>query len=187
MRAEFQEIIRLLHNYVAGVKSLVDHTRRIAKKLIDGDNLVTYEQRVDSDFKDDPLTAFLHDLRNYLLHVSLPPVRSTMRFSQNAIDSVVIELSPQDLLHWDGWGKPSVQFIKAHTSGIPLASLVADYERKVFQFYEWIIEHLNKACKPDLDEFWARHHEWADFCRRKDIPITDEEWRNYIELHERGV
>jgi hypothetical protein len=186
MQAEFHEILRLIHNYVAAVGSLVDHTRRIAKKLMDGDNLVAYQQRVDAEFKDDPLTTFLRDLRNYLLHVSHPPIRSTMRFGQDSIDSVGIELSPQELLHWDGWRKPSVGFIERYEDGIPLAKLVADYERKVYHFYKWLIDHLNNACKSELDEFWAKHHKWADFCNRNGIPVSDEEWRQYMEAEKGG-
>jgi hypothetical protein len=181
MQAEFREIMRLLHNYVASVKSLVDHTRRIAIKLMGGDNLVTYQKRIDTEFRNDALTTFLHDLRNYLLHVSHPPVRSTMRFEQNAVRSVGIEFSPQGLLNWDGWHIRSIEFIEGHSDGIPVAKLVADYQRKVHAFYQWLMEHFHNACKSELDEFWTKHHEWASFCKQHRIPISDEEWREYVE------
>jgi hypothetical protein len=186
MQTEFREIMRLIHNYVAAVKSLVDHTRRIANKLLDNANFAAYQKRVDAEFKDDALTRFLHDLRNYLLHVSHPPVKSTMRFSENAIDSVGIELSPQGLLKWDGWAQQSLEFIEGYNDGIPVATLVADYERKVNHFYKWLIDHVNTACKHELDEFWARHHEWAEFCKRNGIPTSHQEWREYIETEKGG-
>ena len=54
MNAEFREIMRLLHNYVAAVKSLVDHTRRIVRTLVDERHVQIYQDRIDLEFRDDP-------------------------------------------------------------------------------------------------------------------------------------
>ena len=177
LQAEFREIIRLLHNYVASTKSLVDHTRRIARKLLIGKHLDEYQKRVDSNFKEDSLTTFLQDLRNYLLHVSYPPVNRTIRFEPTHIKSVGIELAVKQLLKWDGWNSRSLDFIKSHDDGIALAGLVSEYSTKVLAFYDWLQKHIEVACKSELDEFWTKHDEWANFCKEHKIPTTDEEFK----------
>jgi len=179
LQEEFYEIIRLLHNYVASAKSLVDHTRRVAKKLLQDKHLDTYQERIDLDFKEDPLAKFLHDLRNYLLHVSNPPVNRTTHFTPTHIKSVGIELEVKVLLEWDGWTKRSRDFLQGHEDNIDLTGVVAEYRGKLDAFYHWFCDHIEMACKLDLDELWAKHDEWASFCKKHGIPTTDDEFRRY--------
>lgn len=178
LEAEFHEITRLLHNYVASIKSLVDHTRRISVSLLDPVALQVYQSRVDSEFKDNQPTIFLHDLRNYFLHVAHPSVSLVIQARGSSL-VVEYQLSPQELLQWNGWRKQSVKMMSKINVGIPLGSLVEEYERKVYDFYTWLISHLNYARQADLSEFWKRHYEWAHFCKSKGIPITDEEMRQF--------
>jgi hypothetical protein len=84
-RAEFDqflgEIDRLLHNFLAAAKTLVDHTRRIMNEAYDGSDLMTqYSAEVERLFSDGPPT-FVQDLRNYFLHYDL--ARSTGRMHQS--------------------------------------------------------------------------------------------------------
>ena len=178
---EFREIIRLVHNYATSVMSLVDHTRRIARKLLRDKHLDVYQGQVDLNFTKDSLTGFIQDLRNYLLHFTHPPISRVIRCELKHIRSIGIELATNDLLKWDGWSKRSMDFLKCHEEGIELASVVTEYGEKVHAFWRWLDEHIRVACKRDLDELWAKHDEWAGFCKEHGIPTTDEEFRRSLE------
>jgi len=67
-----REVTRLLHNFVAAAKSLVEHTRNhMRAKYAGTDFKKEYQARIDQNFTRDPLVQFVEDLRNYMLHKSL--------------------------------------------------------------------------------------------------------------------
>ena len=67
-----REVTRLLHNFVAAAKSLVEHTRNhMRAKYAATDFKKEYQARIDQHFTRDPLVQFVEDLRNYMLHKSL--------------------------------------------------------------------------------------------------------------------
>jgi hypothetical protein len=166
--AELREIIRLIHNYVAAVKMLVDHTRIIARELLKGAALVEYEQKVDADFKGDEASRFLHRLRDYLLHITNAPI--VAKLSLDGSDSGLF-LSQAELLAWKDWSPSNREFIKTHKSGIHLLTLVDDYDRNVQAFYEWLIDHFYDSRKTEMDEFWEKQRAWAAFCEEHGIEI----------------
>jgi len=68
-----KEVIRLLHNYVAGAKTLVDHTRNLINKYYsDSPFLKEYKAEVEKRFVTNPLAGFVEDLRNYTLYYQQP-------------------------------------------------------------------------------------------------------------------
>jgi hypothetical protein len=173
---EFREIIRLLHNYVAAAMSLVEHTRRIARKLLRDNYLRCYQDQVNAVFTDDPVTGFIHDLRNFLLHFSHAPVSRVIRFAPTHIASVGIELLSDELLCWDNWSPRGRCYIKSHDEGIDLSVVIAEYGAKVHDFSYWIQDHIGVAFNTELKELWAKHDEWASFCRVNGIPVCDSEF-----------
>lgn len=179
LEAEFQEMFRLIHNYVASTSSLVDHTRRIAHKLLSGDALKQYQQQVDSEFKNDELTSFLRELRNHLLHVSHPPLAKTARFDEGSPATVGVELSAADLLKSGTWNSASRSLINRFSDGIPLVMIVSQYSEKVTEFYLWLTAHLATARKPELDDLWQKQQVWVDWCRDHGISITGAEMKAF--------
>lgn len=178
MQAEFHEIIRLIHTYVASIKSLVDHTRRIARKILTERGHAIYQQQIDSQFTNDDLTSFLHDLRNYLLHVTHPPVKKTVRFDSGTI---AVELDTQNLLEYDQWRRPSKRFLAHHPEAVALEPLICQYSQKVTNFHRWLTAHIESDRKTEMDEFWERHCAWASWCREQGIPTTDGEMTAFME------
>jgi len=183
MQAEFHEIIRLIHNYVASIKSLVDHTRRISRKILSETGQSIYQQEIDSQFTNDDLTSFLHDLRNYLLHVTHPPVKKTVRFDSGTI---AVELDTQQLLESDQWRAASKRFLMKYPKSVVLEPLICDYSEKVTNFHNWLTAHIESDRKGEMDDFWQKHHAWADWCREQGIPITDEEMKSFMERDKDG-
>ena len=178
LQSELRELIRLLHNYVASVMSLVDHSRRIAPKLFEeGQHLSIYQDRIESQFTHDPMSQFLQELRNYVLHFANPPARHVADFDPGHLKSVGIKLDCRELLRWKGWNKYSRTFINSCDRSIALAEIVPEYGEKVRALYAWFEEHVLEARKDDMDELWSKHDEWARFCQERGIPTTEEEFR----------
>src|SRR6267143_1847756 len=65
-------IVRMLQNYVASAKSLVDHTRKFVRTYYAGTDFEkNYDSKVDEVFHN-LFCAFIMDLRDYILHNGLP-------------------------------------------------------------------------------------------------------------------
>lgn len=156
VESNFIELFRLLHNFVASVKSLVDHTRRIAHGILPTTALEIYEQRKASEFTNDGVTRFLHDLRNYLLHVGQAPVSATIRFGDGtSTPTGAFELQVDELQKWDKWSSVSRTFILGQGEAVHLLETVQKYDRKIYGFYNWLLEHIRVACREPLQEFEA--------------------------------
>lgn len=78
------DVICRIHNYVAAAKSLVDHTHNLTGKLYKINNLFPeYQEKIDDDFKYDPLSKFVQDLRRYCQHFKSPIVMFRTTFDSN--------------------------------------------------------------------------------------------------------
>jgi hypothetical protein len=181
LQADFIEIIRLLHNYCASVMSLVEHTRRVAREILTADALKAYQDEIDFRYKQSSLHCFLQDLRNYFVHHSNPPITHVVRYGPTRGPGAGIELPQKSLLKWSGWNKRSRDFILQHDDGILLEEIVSQYTANVEEFLQWLDNHIEIVCKPELDELWQKHDEWANFCRREGIPITEAEFKMAVE------
>ena len=71
------EVDRLLHNFVASAISLRDHTKRMRRKFLPGnDDLADlYELLVRQTFADALVARFVTELRNHTMHARLPIAR----------------------------------------------------------------------------------------------------------------
>ncbi len=68
----FQEIARHLHNWLASTKTLVDHARRYATSAAAGTFARRYNAKVTEVFSASAQVAFVHDMRNLVLHRNIP-------------------------------------------------------------------------------------------------------------------
>lgn len=153
LEAEFQELIRLLHNYVASVLSLRDHTLRIAKRLL-GPEYKTYQAKAVAQFKDDEVPKFLQDLRNYLLHYSHAPMSRVTKWADSTTPPIVsIRLPKKELLSWNGWDPLSRNFIKGQAEDIVLETIVVNYSKRVNEFYAWLRAFKHTTCSR-ISGFW---------------------------------
>jgi len=69
------EVGRLLHNYLAAVGSLRDHTRILWDTYLAEDP--AYTEKVQATFAESGCCVFVQDLRNYTLHNQLPVAHAT--------------------------------------------------------------------------------------------------------------
>jgi hypothetical protein len=169
------EVLRMLQNYLASAKSLVDQTRVIIRGWYTETNFMhEYEKQVDSRFVGNPLAGFIEDLRNFSLHYSLPLANAT--FSVKTIDQKTKKaaadfsfvLKKSDLLIWKGW-KKGKNFLNAIEDEINIETLADEYYKQILDFHSWLINSLQEIHKDDLL--------WLAEMRQKTINAMSEEER----------
>lgn len=150
-----QEVIRLLHNYVAAAKSLVDHTRRCSRSIGgEGHPILDYQDRVDQFFSGDPLTHFVQDLRNYFLHYELADVAMTVSFSADGPTyTQVLTLSVETLARWDGWSAPARKYMEEAGETVDTVKAVELYRDRVREFCGWFHQSVLKLFESERNEY----------------------------------
>lgn len=143
-----KEVTRQLHNFVAGAKTFVDHTRIIAKELYENTEFWTeYETQVKQQFVLNPLVQFVHDLRNYILHRDLPLAFASLTFEINWS----LRISLKDMRKWKEWKPLSKQYINSKDDEL-IEYVINDYSKSIFSFHDWLYDRQLEIHKEAFDE-----------------------------------
>ncbi len=141
-----REIARLLHNYVAAAKSLVEHTRNHMKARYAGTDFRNeYQARINADFKYDPLSQFLEDLRNYMLHKSLFAASLSLISDQGGLATQsYVALVPDKLREWKKWSKEGRLYLDGLDDQKNLEEVIDSYKNKVMKLWMWFGPRLGQ-------------------------------------------
>lgn len=130
-------LIRYFHNFLAGAKTLVEHTRNMMRSgLITEAHRAAYQSEVNTAFSDE-LSKFISDFRNYALHFGLPKLAHVYSLPD---EKWQVALHLRELEQWDGWTARSREFIRSQPEKIRLAWLVGSYQKKAMSFHEWLVK-----------------------------------------------
>lgn len=147
-------VVHSLHNYVASTMTLVDHSRRMTRGRTDEPLRELSARR--GELLRNLEVPFTQDLRNFMLHRSIPFLGHTMTMSGLNTESprvdMQIELSIHELLQWDGWMAASREFLAAHEGKIALLPIIEKHGDLVFRFNAWIINALSEANREALKQ-----------------------------------
>lgn len=163
--AGMQEVVRLLHNFVAAALSLVDHTRVLYRQLYEpSGHLSEYESKVATEFAQDSLTQFVIKLRQMAQHYRLPSLENHTEVCgiKNGIAGEVriqLRLTTEDLRQFDSWNAPATKFLETAGAHIDLRTVVAAYHDHVVAFYEWFEQRQRDihGIGPDLLRHLSMH------------------------------
>jgi hypothetical protein len=143
--AFLDEVDRLLHNYLAAVGSLRDHTRVLWRKYLPHDE--AYAERVGMTFAESGFCLFVQNLRNYTLHSNLPITQGHMSWERGGELTTGVRLNRSDLLKWSKWPALARRYLsELPEDGIDLAELVASYTETVTRFNDWFGEAFVERC-----------------------------------------
>lgn len=159
-----REIIRLFHNFVASAKMLIDNMRPLIRKWYKNTSFLTaYELEVKRRFVNNKLSFFIEDLRNYVLHYSLPVTTAFVRVTidpatgqQNEVAHIT--LNKESLLLWKNWDKGKA-FLKQADNEIDLLAIVESYYTQVIEFHVWMHDAF--------DKFHAEEFAWLDMMEHR--------------------
>jgi len=147
------DVVCRIHNYVAASKSLVDHTHNLYGKLYEDNNLFPeYQERIDTDFKFDPLSKFVQDLRRYCQHFKSPIVmfRTTLDSNGNPIRDISIPLG--DLQTFKDWSAPAKKYLRTIQEKVDVLEVATAYRDKVITFHNWFRTRQEEIHAVELKE-----------------------------------
>ena len=159
------EFARNLHNYLASVKTLVDHTRALKKELkLDSKFEDLYEQQRNEILGTDTIT-FIQQLREYVQHYKLLPSGIQVKVDNKDNETITLTLDTPALREFSGWKKASLKVIEKNPEKIDIFTLLKEYQTSIEQFYKWFSNKMEKIFKEELTEFdelakeYKAHHE----------------------------
>lgn len=148
-----QDVIRLLHNFLAAAMTLVDHTRIHVRDLYAGTNLEKLvHERIKVQFLDSPLARFVKGLRNYSLHKELPLTSAHFHWQQDKEFIFSIKLVTARLREWDGWKGPARTYLDGLKGDPDLKTIIDDYAKLIIDFHNWFREEQRMLHKTAFEE-----------------------------------
>jgi hypothetical protein len=132
------DVICKIYNYVTAAISLVQHTRNLYRRLYGKNSLFPeYQERVETDFTNDPLTGFIQDLRNYCHHYKSPFIMFTTTDDSNGrlISKIGIPLS--NLQEYGKWEAPAKKFLATVQEKVDVMEVVTAFHVKENAFQDW--------------------------------------------------
>lgn len=142
MLSPHRALDRHLHNMIASAVKLVDHTRVLLKNYPESAFAAEFA-RLNSAVADSQGTEFLRRLRNYLLHVGVAPISTTMTWVPGQMD-LRIWLDSRALLEWPGWTAPARRFIETQEGdGVHIREVVENYAAAMEDLYRWVFDQFS--------------------------------------------
>jgi hypothetical protein len=151
------EVTRLLHNFLAGAQSLVDHTRVFKNKMYKGHRFKKgYQEKVDRDLKHSPIVCFVQDLRNYVLHKQLPIASAQLSLKGGGgtiteLDNT-IKLDVNELREWNKWKPESRVFLDSLDDKVQIREVAEKSEGAIRAFYQWFGEQQTQVHRSEFAE-----------------------------------
>lgn len=167
------ELNRYFHNYLAAAKSLIDHTRVFMNQYyVDTNFKAQFDDKIKSEFADDPLSRFIQDLRNYMLHKGL--LNSSLSMSYTKIEETGqfkaesnANLKKQDLLKWDKWSKIGKQYLLTRPDEFSISSFCIEYGDKILGLYSWFEKELYNHHQKDYEALVNAQKEFEKYQMKK--------------------
>ena len=154
-----RELNRHIHNFVASAKSLVDHTRVFLNaSYAESAVFETIQIKIKSTFSDSPVTAFVHDLRNYMVHKGLPNSQMFLDWHQDPSTGAGpqvtsgIRFHTESLTGWSGWTAPAKRYIEQCGEHLDIHRFTDEYVVAVTLFHAWLERTLREHHSPELRE-----------------------------------
>jgi hypothetical protein len=160
------EFVRRLHNYLASVKTLVDHTRAFRSRHVRDEGFDSQCEAQLSRLRDNPVVKFLQEFRNPVLHSGLPRVAVTTTFPESRGIRRQLTVSVSELLAMHDWSEEARRYIDQAQEGyhkdqkyVDLAVAAQNYQDTVTAFYSWFYGSIGTVKGPMIAEFVARRNE----------------------------
>lgn len=161
------EIVRLFHNYVAAAYSLLSHTRNLYREFYEGTgNFPDYQDKVNSEFADDPLAQFVQGLRQYCQHYRSPDSVVTISGTpSNWLETIKVTLPLQALRAYKGWNARAKKYLDRLTMDVDILEVATIYRNKVLAFNEWFMQRQRQIADASQPIGPERNREIMEFRR----------------------
>jgi len=151
----FEEIGRLLFNYLAAAFMLIDHTRRYVDHMYSNSQYANFKQEYEKEialrFVNNDNHQIAQGLRNFIQHRKLPSVGSTITFTQETGLNKAFMVAIPSLLEWDGWSGRARAILLSKGDTLRLREFVQQYFQQVESFHKWLWVKQVELHKEDVD------------------------------------
>ena len=138
----FREPSRLLHNFLASAITLVDHTRNHMKSAYGEHSFFAEYQQAVNDRFGAPLPQFVHGLRNFTLHYSLPLGMARLSLDPENPHPHTFLLTKTRLVQGFKWSATARAFLAQQEEEFPVSKLVTAYMDVVNSLQHWRAEQV---------------------------------------------
>ena len=153
-----RELSRHIHNFAASSKTLVDHTRVFLEENYSKTEVATsVKTKIANTFTNDPVSKFVHDLRNYMLHKGLPNSHMFLSLQQDpakpelgATLTTGIRFDTKSLSEWSGWTTGAKQYLEQNKEHIDIHQFTEEYLIRVNEFHSWLESLLREHHSADI-------------------------------------
>jgi len=160
------EFVRRHHNWLASVKSLVDHTRTFCRRWPHDDIAAKLASRIQS-LQAEPVVKFVQELRNPTQHDRLPEIARVttlepLETGPNHFNPVTrLMVSTDNLRGLGSWSRAARRYIvqAADKENLDLMQSAREYQKLIGTFYEWFYDAVVDAHRPLWDDFTSRREE----------------------------
>lgn len=156
------EITRLLHNFLASAKSLVDHTRNFIRAAYSDQKEIVeeYQTEVNLRLSNSPVCKFTQDLRTFFTHINMPFIASVDHGPDaSGVYLFTLKLNTDKMKYTKRWSLKAKEYIQRHGPAIDLGIYVEDYYQIIHGFSLWLT---------------ARNEIWSKDAWEKALLIKDE-------------
>jgi hypothetical protein len=149
--ALYRELVRLLHNYLAGAVTLVDHTRNLMRRYEGTPAAEEFSRRVAA-VRSQGISPFINKLRVYVLHYDVPPIGGTLRFANAHSEmEVTLFLNRDRAMQWPDWPVAARAYLEAQAEQVGLLDLITEYAALIEDLYLWLYDQFPVLHAADID------------------------------------
>lgn len=167
------EIIRLIHNYLASAKTLVDISRRNSKKYLQPNIKDSYDLIIKNTYSNDPCIRIIQNLRNYVLHVDTPTISNRLNVISGISSSLA--LLPEKLIAWDKWDSVAKSYLQSlidNKETIVIDKFFSLYTAKAKTITELLLKEIIESNKDKLNDTYFLLDKILDSVRAENL-VTD--------------
>jgi DNA polymerase III alpha subunit (gram-positive type) len=172
------DVIRLLHNYLAGARTLLDHIRMLQDDMFrEIDFSDEYRTRWNQQFGGSALPQFVEDLLIYMLHKGVPFALAELSFDRLGsgveVDSA-IRLDTSKLGEWDGWSEKGREYLDTLDYKVRLDDIVKEHAANLAAFHQWFVtrqSELHQEAAKELEELKSKRQHLQQNLRRLEDTI----------------
>jgi hypothetical protein len=146
-----KEFLRLLHNYLASVNALKNHSYAIGDR---------YDQELKESYSSelsnrglDKIGSFLKELRDFTQHKDLPPVSAMTEFSQEDGLDRSLTVDKEELLERDDWNQLSRDYMEGYDEMIDLSETIEEYHDGIMELFEWFKQRIIDHFPEEVEEY----------------------------------
>lgn len=166
-----KEFLRRLHNYLASIYSLVQHTEVFIGHLKNEEAEKRFEVEKEELEKKHRCARFMRDLRAYMQHYRLPIVSATLGFrvtdpkNRKVVFEQKLLLNKNDMLKWTRWSRQSKEYLRKYSREVDMELAIIEYQKLIERFWRRVRNRIVETHLEEIRQFFQDESELVRWLR----------------------